>query len=116
MGNIDRDVAWLNKILAQKKVKLDFALMKDAAIDGERRRGKKHRYCTISSKPSLIRYADALTRAPKSTRRGVLSHEVGHAILFSRGNYEHTEHEADAVVKDILGLKIKYDKKGVQRL
>jgi hypothetical protein len=95
---------------------LDFALILDRGIDTERKNGKKHRYCTISSKPSLIRYADALTRAPQSTRRGVLSHEVGHAILFSRGIFDHAEHEADAVVKEVLGINIKYDKKGVQRL
>jgi hypothetical protein len=116
MGNVSRDLAWLNRLLAKKHIKLDFAVAEDRSIDAERRAGKKHRYCTIQSEPSLIRYANALEKAPTSTRRGVLLHEVGHGILFSRGNGDHAEHEADDVIKEIFGIKIRYDKKGVQRL
>ena len=45
---------------------------------------------------------------------GVLAHEYGHAAMFLVGQIEHEEREADAAVRALFGLTIRYDDGDVQ--
>jgi hypothetical protein len=112
---IAQDLAFFNALFKKKKLAMDIGLARCGQLD------KKHQadtsaYCHVNHRPKLLCCARAFSHQPQSRRRGVIGHELGHLILMKEGNFDHAEHEADAAVKRVLGLTIRYDKKGLQRL
>ena len=52
--------------------------------------------------------------APRHRIEGLLRHELGHVLLMTYGNYDHSEKEADGIAEACFGGKILYDAEGVQ--
>jgi hypothetical protein len=94
---------------------LDFYLSPCKLIDRERKTDKS-RFAHVNHKPDLMCKTSDFWKQSTSRRRGLIAHEIGHLLLIKKGNVNHTEHEADLEVKKMLGLKIRYDKKGIQKL
>lgn len=67
-----------------------------------------------STPPLSITLAPRLGRQPRARIEGVIWHELGHALLFSRGILTHSEREADAAAEAAFGVQIGYDHEDVQ--
>lgn len=67
-----------------------------------------------SGPPIVLVVSRRLLAASPERFAGVLAHEIGHALLFEQGRFEHTEREADAVAEKVLGVRIRYDDEDVQ--
>jgi len=110
------DVVFFNRLMAKRNVPaLDVYISPCKFIDRERKTNKS-RFAHVNHKPDLLCCTTEFWKQPTSRRRGLIAHELGHMLLIKKGNVNHTEHEADLEVKRALGLSIKYDKKGIQRL
>ena len=57
-----------------------------------------------------------MARAPLARVRALLAHEMGHARALQEGLDWHTEKDADALGRAILGESFGYDREGVQRV
>jgi len=112
---IRQDVLWFNRLMASRGARLSIGLAPCGDIDLERRKNKA-RFAHVGHKPSLICCAKSFPGQSQSRRRGIIAHEIGHQSLMNKGNWAHREHEADAEAERVLGVKIRYDKKGLQRL
>jgi hypothetical protein len=113
---IESDVRFFNGLLRRKRVDLDAAISTCGLIDRQRNRGDRHAHAHVSHTKDVICCSSLLGRLrSRSTRRGVLAHEIGHMLLLKRGHTNHREWEADEEVKRVLGLTIKY-KRGLQSL
>lgn len=66
------------------------------------------------TRPPTIYVAPRLAAEPIERVRGVLAHELGHAILFVAGQSAHSERDADATAERFLGVRIAYDRGDVQ--
>lgn len=109
------DAKFFNNILLKKKVDVDFYISPCKLIERERKTNKL-RFAHVAHKPSLLCCSSDVWKQPTARRRGLIAHEIGHMLLMKKGNYDHAEHEADQEVKKVLGLTVKYDRKGLQNL
>jgi len=110
------DITFFNRLLKRKNTAdLDVYISPCKLIDRERKTNKS-RFAHVNHKPDLLCCTSDFWKQTPSRRRGLIAHEFGHMLLIKKGNVNHTEHEADLEVKRVLGLKVKYDKKGIQRL
>lgn len=109
------DVKFFNALLLKRRVKVDAGISVCGLLNAERKRDAS-RFAHVAHKPGLICNASVLAKQPTKRRRGLIAHELGHLLLLKKGNYYHSEHEADLEVEKRLGLKVKYDKKGIQTL
>ena len=110
-----QDLKFFNALFHKKNLKMDIDIAPCEQLD-KRHEMDKSAYCHVDHRPNLLCCARAFSHQPQSRRRGIIGHELGHLILLKDGNYDHSEHEADIAVKRVLGLTIRYDKSGLQRL
>ena len=62
----------------------------------------------------IIVVAPKLDRQSKKRQEGIILHELAHIVLLSRGHPNHSEREADSLVREEWGIPIAYDSQDVQ--
>lgn len=79
-------------------------------------------YGYYDNEQNVIGVAPDLEDQPETLIRGVLAHELGHALVRlllgytdTRARYDAAERQADRAAEDVLGLCIYYGPDGVQR-
>lgn len=65
-------------------------------------------------KPLKIVMAPKLEKEPVSVQRGVIAHELGHALLFLLWKCVHSEKHADLAAEVLFGRKIRYNRDNIQ--
>lgn len=65
-------------------------------------------YAWMEADDMLFEFARATLKLPAAHRRGLIAHEVGHAIAIHRDG-DHSEDGADAAAHRLLGVEIGYD-------
>lgn len=63
-----------------------------------------------------VTIAPKLLHQPEAVIRGVLSHELGHALAFVAGDPQHSERVADELAETAFGRQIRYNTADVQTL
>lgn len=61
-----------------------------------------------------VTIAPKLLRQPEAVVRGVLAHELGHALAFCAGDVQHSERTADELAGAVVGVRIRYNAQDVQ--
>ena len=62
----------------------------------------------------IIVVAPKLNRQSQKRQEGIMLHELAHIVLLSRGYPNHSEKEADKLVREEWGIPIAYDSQDVQ--
>lgn len=68
-------------------------------------------YCTDGL---IIVVAPKMVKSAPHRIEGVLAHELGHALLFYFGRFDHSERDADDMAERVFGKAILYDRDTVQ--
>lgn len=106
----------------REKMSKDFPkLMKVKLIADSTIHDSPRHFAMTRSDGAEVRVAPELAKEPLKVIRGVLIHELGHAAvgqgyvrIANEKNYDLVERQADKVAEGLSGLKIFYDKRGVE--
>lgn len=71
-------------------------------------------YCLVNGPPFTIVVRPDFGRQGRARQAGLLSHELGHAVLIYLGYPKHSERDADEAARLLFGKRVRYDKIDVQ--
>ena len=77
---------------------------------------KKRDMAWCEPRPLRVTLAPKLEDAERNVQKGVIAHELGHALLFIAWDLDHTEKEADLAAELLIGRPIRYNKDNIQTI
>jgi len=113
----------MEKSLIQKEVERAFAYLEarhgiilevDVEVDYEGDYPRPRDFAKTSG--DVIYFSPKILSADVLRLRGLLYHEIAHALLMREGDYDHSEAYADQVAEFLFNTQIFYDSEGVQTL